>query len=338
MITGVLRWAAHLTLAVSLSASSACVNITKDTWPAEGPTAQQVACAQRLATDVSTLCDDIGVRSLWNQDGYDEAAQSIGTRFEGIGLRVRQHELICQLDGINPEPVVCVTLEAEVPGFGSTSEIVLIGAHYDSYRETVGANDNASGVAVLLELAKRFAHSPRHRTIRFVAFANEEPPFFQSDGMGSLAYARACREAGDAIVAMIALDGLGYYSDKRGTQRYPFPAGIALGPKADFIAFVGRLDARPVVDEALTAFRSNSALPANSYCFPGWVQGVGWSDQWSFWQAGYTNSFMVTDTLPFRYKHYHEPTDTPDRLDYDAMARLTDGLEAVIDRLAAPDQ
>jgi Zn-dependent M28 family amino/carboxypeptidase len=238
---------------------------------------------------------------------------------------------------------VCHNIEAEVRG--ARPEILLIGAHYDSVFGSPGANDNGSGVAALLALSRRFAARAssakaipaavsRSQTLRFVAFVNEEPPYFQTPEMGSFVYAGRCKARGDQIKAMISLETIGYFSDAPNSQTYP---SVGLGvfyPKvADFIGFVGNVGSRELLRRAVAIFRQQKKLPSQGAALPSFVPGVAWSDQWSFWQHGYPG-IMITDTAPFRYPHYHAATDTPDKLDYDRFALVVSGVEKMIEEFA----
>ena len=171
------------------------------------------------------------------------------------------------------------------------------------------------------------------RTVRFVLFANEEPPFFQTADMGSLVYAKRCRQRGENIVAMLSVETIGYYSERPGSQQYPPPMGLLYPSTGDFIGFVGNVKSRHLVRELVGSFRRHAQFPSEGAALPGSMTGVSWSDQWAFWQEGYP-AVMVTDTAPFRYPYYHHPADTPDRLDYERMARVVDGLRAVLVDLA----
>jgi Zn-dependent M28 family amino/carboxypeptidase len=209
-----------------------------------------------------------------------------------------------------------------------------VGAHYDSVVGSPGANDNASGVAGLLALARRFAGKPRGQTLRFVAFVNEEPPYFQTEEMGSLVYAKRCQARGDNISAMVSLETIGYFSDAPGSQKYPSAGlGFFYPSKGNFIGFVGNTRSRALLRSAVSAFKKERKLPCEGASLPAVIPGIGWSDQWSFWQCGYP-AIMVTDTAPFRYPHYHSSTDTPDKLDYDRFALVVSGMEKVIAELA----
>jgi len=225
-------------------------------------------------------------------------------------------------------------VETELPGTHKPDEVIIIGAHYDSVSGSPGANDNASGVAALLELARNLKDRGAARTIRFVAFANEEPPYFQTEQMGSRVYARRSRERQERIMAMISLETIGYYSDLEKSQLYPFPFSLYYPSKGDFLGFVGNISSRALVRRAVEVFRADDALPSQGIAAPGWLTGVGWSDQWSFWKEDYP-AIMITDTAIFRYPHYHRLSDTPDKLDYDRMARAVSGISRVIMDLAS---
>jgi hypothetical protein len=224
-------------------------------------------------------------------------------------------------------------VEAEVPGGARAGEIVVVGAHYDSGMGAPGANDNGSGVAALLELARILHGSKPARTLRFVAFVNEEPPFYRGDAMGSRQYARRCRERGENIVAMLSLETIGYYSERPGSQRYPFPLSFFYPSTGNFIAFVSNLSSRGLLHETIASFRRHAAFPSEGVAAPAFIPGVDWSDHWSFWQEGYP-ALMVTDTAPYRYPHYHTAQDTPDKVNYEALARVVKGLEGMLRDLA----
>jgi hypothetical protein len=204
---------------------------------------------------------------------------------------------------------------------------IVVGAHYDTVPGSPGADDNASGVAVLIELAALKV------PVRFVAFANEEMPYFYSEEMGSWAWAKRARERGERIRAMFSLEMLGYYRDAPGSQRYPPPLGLFYPDRADFIAFVGDLGARSLVRRSIDSFRRHGRFPSEGVAAPSFIPGVTWSDHWSFRRNGY-DAVMVTDTAFNRYPHYHLPSDTPDKLDYERMARLTLGLAEMLKELA----
>ncbi|HEV7241254.1 MAG TPA: M20/M25/M40 family metallo-hydrolase [Thermoanaerobaculia bacterium] len=223
-------------------------------------------------------------------------------------------------------------LIVEIRGTTCPEEIVIVGAHYDSVDGSPGADDNASGVAGMLALARRFAKAKPARTLRFVAWTNEEPPHFQTRTMGSYVYARRCRERKERIVAALSLEMLGYYDDERGSQQYPPPLAALYPDTANFIGFAGNLGSRALVMRCVKAFRARTTFPAIAAVLPELIPQTGWSDQWSFWQFGWP-ALMVTDTALFRNPHYHTASDTPDKLDYERMAMVVDGLAGVVEEL-----
>ncbi|HEX8239577.1 MAG TPA: M28 family peptidase [Allosphingosinicella sp.] len=192
-------------------------------------------------------------------------------------------------------------------------------------------------MAAVLELARLLADLQGRSTlrIRLVLFVNEEPPWFKTDRMGSLVYARALKRSGERVAGMMSLETLGYYSDRPGSQLYPAPLGLLYPDKGDFVAFVGLVSSRAFVRKTVAAFREQAPFPSVGGTAPGFVAGIDWSDHWSFEQVGIP-ALMVTDTAPFRYPHYHSRADTPDKLDYDRLARVVSGLERVIRRWADP--
>ncbi len=286
--------------------------------------------ATALERDVQALAGRIGERNLFRPGTLEEAAAHIEAGLRSAGLAPRRQTF--QARGGE-----CHNVEAELRGAGPPGEIVILGAHYDSVVGSPGANDNGSGVAALLALARSLARSPApHRTVRLVFFVNEEPPFFTTREMGSRVHARRSAERGEDIRAMISLETIGYFDDRPGSQRYPLGLLKWFYPdRGDFIGFVANLRSRKLLRAALAAFRDEAPIPSRGAALPGFVPGVGWSDHWSFWQEGYP-AIMVTDTAPFRYPHYHSHRDTPDRLDYRRMAQVVRGLEGVVASLAGP--
>ena len=210
--------------------------------------------------------------------------------------------------------------------------IVVVGAHYDAAPGTPAANDNGSGTAALLALARRLVALEPQTTLRLVAYANEEPPHFKTEAMGSLVNARRAKERGDDIVAMLSLETIGYCRDEPGTQPYPFPFSAFYPSEGNFLAVVGDTASRALVHRVVESFRANAAFPCEGVAAPSFIPGIDWSDHWSYWQQGWP-AVMLTDTAVFRYPHYHEPSDTPDKLDYERLARVVTGIEAVVREL-----
>jgi Zn-dependent M28 family amino/carboxypeptidase len=207
----------------------------------------------------------------------------------------------------------------------------VIGAHYDSYGNASGANDNGTGAAAVLALARRLAglRGKASLRIRLVLFVNEEPPFFKTEQMGSLVYARRLAASREPVLGMISLETLGFYTSRPNSQHYPPPLGMLYPSTGNFVAFVGLTSSRPFVRRAVGDFRAHAPFPSVGGTAPGFVQGIGWSDHWAFEEVG-ISALMLTDTAPFRYPHYHSPSDTPDKVDYDRLARVTSGVERMV--------
>jgi hypothetical protein len=263
--------------------------------PSLAPGDRQLATA--LEGHVGQLAGRIGGRSVVAERGLAQAATYVAAQFAAAGF-------VCRTQTFAVSGVPCHNLEVDIPGGARRDEIVVIGAHYDSVLAEPAANDNASGVAALLELARAFAGAKPDRTLRFVAFVNEEPPYFQTEQMGSLVYARACQARGDKITAMLSLETLGCYSDAAGSQSYPRPFNLLYPSRGNFIGFIGNLGSRALVRQCIGSFRAHAQFPSEGGALPGCVPGVCWSDHWAFWQAGYP-ALMVTDTAPYRDVHYH---------------------------------
>lgn len=294
-----------------------------------------------LRGHVEKLAGELGERNLVFYEALSAAAEYLASRLTQMGCDVRRQEYQAATGGglVSREAATvrsCQNLEVEIRGRSRPNEIVVVGAHYDSAPGTPGANDNATGTAALLELATSFADQTTGRTLRFVFFVNEEPPYYRTPSMGSWVYAQGCRERGETITAMLSLETMGYFSDEPDSQKYPFPIGLFYPSTANFLGFVGNTSSRALVHQAIQSFRAVATVPSDGVAAPGFIPGIGWSDHWSFWRVGYPG-VMVTDTAPFRYPHYHGPGDTPDKIDYDRLARVVTGVRAVVAGLVSVD-
>lgn len=271
-----------------------------------------LAAADELRKDVEALAF-----SRDNPAALKKAAAYLTGELRKAGYQPRRQ---AYAEGLN--------LIAERKG---TDHIVVVGAHYDSVPGCPGADDNGSGCAAVLALARRFPENPKGKTLRFVFFDKEEPPYFQQDGrMGSLAYAQACKKRGDKIDAMFSLETMGYYSAKKGSQKHPL--GTQAGDVGDFIALVGHPESAKLADQVLKLYQGPVRM--EKVIAPDLVPGIGWSDHWSFWKRGYP-ALMVTDTALYRNPNYHTPRDTPEKLDYTRFAQVVDGLEKVLRTLTS---
>lgn len=312
-------------LVIVLLGAASCVAIRRRGATPQLPPADTTLTAT-LRRDVDALCA-IGERNTFVPGSLEKAAALIERELRTAGHAVERQSYLVADDGVTVANVI-----AEVPGRLS-KEVVVIGAHYDAVAGTIGADDNASGVAALLALARRFAHTKPERTLRFVAFANEEPPHFQTANMGSLRYARRCHERGEDVVAMLSLEMLGYYDDRPGSQQYPPPLAMLYPNRGNFIGFAGNTKSVALVRRSARAFRRGTRFPAHAAVLPELIPQIGWSDQWSFWQFGWP-ALMVTDTALFRNPWYHTTRDTPETLDYERMAHVVEGLTEVVEDLA----
>jgi hypothetical protein len=283
----------------------------------------EIELRDELIADVRILGGEIGERNMTRYPQLNAAADFIENSFSSAGL-------VPQRDTYDLHGRACHNIETEI---GARPEILLVGAHYDSVFGSPGANDNGSGVAAMLALARRFAQKPVQHTLRFVAFVNEEPPYFLTEQMGSFVYAGRCKARGDQISAMISLETIGYFSDAPHSQTYPsLGFGVFYPTVGNFIGFVGNVHSRALLRRAIALFRKHARVPSEGAALPSFIPGVSWSDQWAFWQHGYSG-IMITDTAPFRYPHYHSATDTPDKIDYDRFALVVSGMEKVIEEL-----
>lgn len=287
----------------------------------------------RLISDVRTLSETFAERNAGDRDTLDESGRWVGKRLWSMGYAVE----LAMVNERNPRRGFNVV--AELTGTTRPDEIIVIGAHYDAERNTPGADDNASGVAAMLELARRFAGSPMDRTVRWIGFTNEENSNSVGGVMGSFAYARDALARNDSIVAMMSLEMLGYYDDTPGSQRYPFDASMAqrlgmdLPDTGDYIGVVGRFEDRDLVERIGASMRSSGRANIVEAPLPAMVSAIWRSDHGNFWISGY-NAVMITDTSEFRTPHYHKPSDTIDTLDFERMAGVVDALEVAIRDLA----
>lgn len=273
-----------------------------------------------LIATVKYLSHDIGERSYLDVKKLNMAADYIENKFRSYGCAVKRQ-------AFTYEGNTYYNIIAEVKGAKDTKDgILVIGAHYDTVVGSPGADDNGSGVAGLLELARLTALKPLKRTVRFVAFSLEEPPVFMTSRMGSYVYAKSLKEEGTDVYGMISLEMLGYFCDIKGCQYYPLSIFRWLYPdRGNFIAFVGNISSKSFTKKIKNSFKAVSSLPVESLNTVSLVPGVDFSDHRSFWKFGYP-AFMVTDTAFYRNPNYHGPGDTASPLDYERMAELVMGL------------
>lgn len=283
---------------------------------------------KRLREHVEHLAGTIGERNAFRYRNLEAARGYIESSVSEIGYSL-QHQMY-SVQGRDYRNVI-------VEKFGAThpEKVFIIGAHYDSAWGTPGADDNASGVACLLELARLLFNSRAAMTLRFAAFTLEEPPNFRTSHMGSLRYAKKLKKEKAQVTGMISLEMVGYYRDERRSQHFPFPLMSFLFPdQGNFAAVAGNFASRRLVGKLAHALAARGKIPVEQVALP-LIPGIGLSDNWSFWQQGYP-AVMITDTAFFRNPHYHRPSDLPHTLDYRRLALLTSSLSKVVTDLT-PD-
>jgi Zn-dependent M28 family amino/carboxypeptidase len=283
----------------------------------------------RLRAHVVKLAAEIGERNVSRPRALHAAADCIRGEWTAMGYQVKAQSY--QARG-----VLCENLDVTCEGQSEPGEIILIGAHYDTVPGSPGANDNATGVAALLEISRSFTQRAPARSVRFVAFVNEEAPFFYGGQMGSMVYAKAARARGDDILLMVSLEMLGCFTDEPSSQRYPPLLRFFYPDRGNFLAFVSNFSSRRSLRQLVDAFRAHSDFPAESLATFEFIPGVAWSDHVSFWRQGY-RALMVTDTAFYRYAYYHTARDTPEKLNYLAMAKVAEGLQRALAALASGD-
>ena len=275
--------------------------------------------AAYLRQVVRVLACEIGVRSFQDREHLIMTAGYISGELASFGYDVTRQTFHYRGHSYD-------NLIAELPGTSLLESILVIGAHYDTVRTTPGADDNASGVAGLLGLARLLSGTRPDKTIRFVFFCLEEPPTYRTKNMGSYHYARSLKEKKDKVEGMICLEMIGYFSDQEGSQHYPVPFMNLKFPWAgSYISMVGNLRSRRFTREIAEAFRKKTDLPVITLNAPAIVIGIDFSDHWSFGKFGY-NALMVTDTAFYRNPNYHAASDLPETLDFDRMAKVVEGL------------
>jgi Zn-dependent M28 family amino/carboxypeptidase len=288
--------------------------------------------SEALRRHVQKLSVDFFPRDHTNIKNLDAAAEYIRGELHTAKATVTMQPF--RVNGFNYRNVIGV-----FEGSASTanSPTIVIGAHYDAFEKLPGTDDNASGVAGLIELAKMLSEAPLKHRVELVAYTLEEPPHFRSERMGSHVHATHLAKRSTPIKLMISLECIGYFSDEPNTQDFPVPGlGLIYPTTGNFIAVVGRYADRAHARTVKRAMRNAASLPVHSISAPSFVQGIDFSDQLNYWAQGYS-ALMVTDTAFFRNKAYHTAEDTADRLDYRRMAEVVLGVHAAVRAIDAED-
>ena len=279
---------------------------------------------ERLKRHVYKLADEIGGRSVYEYEQLGMTVRYITDTFRSFGYNV-------EFQDYSVLDKTVKNIIATKNGIERPEEIVIVGAHYDTCFNP-GADDNGSAVAGLLELARFISDKQTSRSIKFIAFVNEEPPFFKTELMGSRIYTKAAKAKGEEIKAALILESIGYYSDRPFSQRYPLLFGLFYPNKGNFIAIVGNFTSRRLAKEVVSNFKYRTQFPIESVVTFNFVPGVDFSDNWSFWKEAYP-AVMITDTAFYRNPNYHTSTDLPQTLDYQSLSEVVNGLSHVLLRL-----
>ena len=292
--------------------SSASISVSR-------PTSTHVGDVHQLYTHVEHLSVTIGSRSIYEYDKIEDTKRYIVSCLKTFGY-------IPTLQNYDYEGKTFSNIIVSIPGVKYPDETVIIGAHYDTVYGTPGADDNASAVAVLLEVCRALKSISPGRTLKLIFFFLEEPPVFRTEHMGSYVYAKEAKARNENIKAMICLEMVGYYSDKKDGQTFPLPLmSMMFSTTPNFIAVVGNLKSRNLVDKVKNSLLKVSPIPVETLTSVSFVPGVDLSDHRSFWEMGYP-AVMITDTAFYRNPNYHTENDTIDTLDFNTMADLLKGL------------
>jgi len=297
-----------------------CYLVAQPTLKSNSPSSMTTDPA-RLRADVEAMSVKFHPRDWQNPQNLDRCADYIAgeMRKAGAAVEFQHYEAL----GKNYRNVIGRF------GAGKTRKII-IGAHYDSCDDTPGADDNASGVAGLLELARMIGEQPVDLEVELVAYTLEEPPFFRSQMMGSAIHAASVADERERIIGVIVLEMIGYFSDESGSQGYPLPLMKAFYPgRGNFITVVSRWDQGRWIKQVKQDMKGATPLPVYSFRAPQALPGVDFSDHRNYWPHDIP-ALMVTNTAFHRNRAYHTPNDTADRLDYERMGLVVVGVYEAI--------
>ncbi len=271
---------------------------------------------QNLRRHVYHLSETIGERHIWKDGSLAKAAEYIDSVFRGNNMAVDKQMLSCYGKSVS---------NLIVKKQGQNPDLIVLGAHYDTVPGSPGADDNASAVAVMLEVARLCQDIQTKSTITFAALVNEESPCYGTENMGSMVYAESLKKSNAPVKLMICLESVGYFPNNE-NQKYPFPGmGLFYPRTADFLGIVGNLISIRYVTALARAIRKNADIKVRTLVAPEYVAGINRSDHFAFWHYGY-KAVMITDTAFFRNKNYHRETDTIDTLDFYSMTQIVKGL------------
>jgi len=290
---------------------------------APAATAPERELADRLQRHVLAIASE--PHNVAHYEALQRSAAYIEDQFTAFGFAPQS-----QVYTASGKEVRNISIEVAPADADEQTPTIVVGAHYDSFGDAPGANDNGSGSAAALELARLLKDvALTGKRLRVVLFVNEEPPYDRTREMGSYRFAKSLKDSGENVIGMMSLETIGSFSDEPGSQRYPFPFDLVFSDVGNFAAFVALPGGRAFLHDVVRSFRQHTQIPTIGGTAPDNIPGIGWSDHWSFWMMGYP-AIMITDTAPFRYEHYHRVTDTPDKVDYEKLARITLGLEQTL--------
>lgn len=286
---------------------------------------------RRLEGHVRFLAEACFPREVLHPANLDKAAAYIKAQLKASGAAVSEQAFAFEEFNQKNKKVGRGPFRNVIAVFGpETPERIVVGAHYDAFGEFPGADDNASGTAGLLELARLLGKEPPAMKVELVAYSTEEPPYFATEHMGSAHHAAALKEKIAAVRAMISLEMIGYFSDEAGSQKYPIPLLRLYYPgKGNFITVVGRLQDGALIRKVKKSMQGASPLAVYSISGPRAIPGIDYSDQLNYWDRGYP-AVMINDTAFYRNLNYHTPRDTPEKLDYKRMAEVVEGVFAAV--------
>ena len=281
--------------------------------------------AKRMKDDVQMLAGNIGIRSIFHPYKLKQAKNYIRSRLEEFG-DVKEYPYFY-------DETEVANLELDIFPGSSDDGIFIIGAHYDTVSTTPGADDNASAIAVLLELARLAKRLKKEgqlkNNLKFLAFTLEEPPAFDTKKMGSRQYVNILKQQGEKIKGMICLEMVGFKNIAPNSQRIPFPLNFRNYPRTgDFIAFLSNMASAPFLKQLISLTEYNNTVFYEQLVVPGKGRMLPisrLSDHIAFWDNGFP-AVMVTDTAFLRNPNYHGYGDIPETLDYHFMAQLVQTL------------
>ncbi|RAK69875.1 M28 family peptidase [Hymenobacter edaphi] len=289
------------------------------------PAAAAAADSARLRRHLQYLVATPQPRNHQHVAVLDSVARYLGRQLGRSGGRVSEQ----------PYQAGGQTYRNVIASFGpKTGPRLIVGAHYDVCGEQPGADDNGSGVAALLELARLLGQQPALRQrIDLVAYTLEEPPYFRTRQMGSYVHAKSLHDEKAAVTGMVALEMLGYYDDRPGSQHYPFgPLKLLYGGRGNYVTAVRKLGGGRFARHFSRHYDRGAQLPVKRFIGPAWLPGVDFSDHLNYWQFGYS-ALLLTDTAFYRNRNYHHATDSLEKLDLRRLALATDAVLAALLRL-----